>query len=143
MERKLLLLFIKIKPKAKPALPYPVPALQIPLGTGEGLSSPPFSLSLTVPLSFYVQLCLCSPESGNATSLPTRSTERPAMTTSCVSAMPWSTDTMLPTTATSGSAEEPNKSAKKPSFYGGVSFYIPCSSITEVYRCGCAACSFT
>lgn len=63
------------------------------------------------------------------------------MTTSCVSATPWSMATMLPTTATSGSAEEPNISAKKQSFGCGVSFYISYSSITEVYRHACVACS--
>lgn len=50
---------------------------------------------------------------------------KPVMTTNCVNAMPWFTDTMRPTIATSGSAEVANEIGKSLFPEPGAWFCIP------------------
>ncbi|ELR50647.1 hypothetical protein M91_04351, partial [Bos mutus] len=52
-------------------------------------------------------------ESENSTSLNTSSTGKLVMTSNFANAMPWCTDTTLPTTVISGSAEGPNETGQK------------------------------
>lgn len=127
-EREFLFLFTKIISKWNPVLPHACPPSTLSTGGRALPSIPQPLLSLPAPSSVcpsFVASPLHSPGSGNATSLPMRSTGKPATTTSCANAMPCSTATALPTTATSGSAEEPNERTRKPSFCSRASFCIP------------------
>ena len=73
-----------------------------------------FSTSFTpLNLGFFFFFFPHFLESENSTSLNTSSTGKLVMTSNFANAMPWCTDTTLPTTVISGSAEGPNETGQK------------------------------